>query len=505
MVLSISIIVLISFVALVLFSRLNKYWTVLYLLLATAYSLFIITYLVADYLTGNGIDEAAKFHIFAGVEGHGFAQFADLVLIGSGLFLLSFAMVVFLIFKLRKKIAHFSYKANIFAVLGISLAMFYHPASAIFITHTPIAELAGMKFKDFYRQPQIIQAADSTNQKNIIYIYAESVERTYLNEKVFPGLMPNLKKLEQEATSFTNVQQVINTGWTIAGMTATQCGIHFVSANELNLNKPFRESNTQTGFFSKATCMGDILSDQGYRLEYLGGASLDFVNKGEFYKSHSFDSIKGLEELKPLLADPNHVSRWGVYDDELFNIAKSEMARLSKQEKPFGFFMLTLDTHSPNGHVSNFCKDVKYQDGSNPILNSVHCTDIQIANFVNYLRQQDYAKDTVIVISSDHLAMRNSAWDQLNSVDRKNLVMILDPSKSEPRLIDTPMSMLDVGPSVFSALGLYVSFGLGRDVNQEKTLSQEFKNTINPILAGWREDVVKFWSEDAKADFNYRN
>ena len=74
---------------------------------------------------------------------------------------------------------------------------------------------------DFYDQ----SINFTKNPKNIIFLYLEQFERTYMNEEIFPGLTPNLKRLEKDAISFTNISSPYATNWTIAGMVASQCGI----------------------------------------------------------------------------------------------------------------------------------------------------------------------------------------------------------------------------------------------------------------------------------------
>ncbi|WP_438516828.1 hypothetical protein, partial [Enterobacter hormaechei] len=56
-------------------------------------------------------------------------------------------------------------------------------------------------------------------------IYAESLERTYFDAELFPGLADELNALRTDSIDFSNTQQLPGTGYTIAGMVASQCGI----------------------------------------------------------------------------------------------------------------------------------------------------------------------------------------------------------------------------------------------------------------------------------------
>lgn len=120
--------------------------------------------------------------------------------------------------------------------------------------------------------------APAAQAKNLVYIYAESLERTYLDENLFPGLITELKELEQSALSFTGLEQVSGTHWTIAGMVASQCGIPLVTASG---------GNAMSGidrFLPGATCLGDVLHTRGYNLIYMGGADNDFAGNKQILR-----------------------------------------------------------------------------------------------------------------------------------------------------------------------------------------------------------------------------
>lgn len=57
----------------------------------------------------------------------------------------------------------------------------------------------------------------------------------------------------------------------------------------------------------------------------------------------------------------------------------------------------------------------------NQSFSAVSCSRENIATFINKIKASPWFKDTVIVVSSDHLAMNNTAWKYLNKQDRNNL------------------------------------------------------------------------------------
>ena len=74
------------------------------------------------------------------------------------------------------------------------------------------------------------------------------------------NLLPELTKLKTEATVYTDVRQRPGTGWTIAGMVASQCGF------SVQVNTPF-SGNTRLAAserpYESAKCLGDVAKELG--------------------------------------------------------------------------------------------------------------------------------------------------------------------------------------------------------------------------------------------------
>jgi len=270
-------------------------------------------------------------------------------------------------------------------------------------------------------------------------------------------------------------------------MTASQCGIPLFTPSH---------GNSMSGmdqFLSSATCLGDLLKESGYQLNYMGGADLNFAGKGKLYKTHGFTNIQGRDELVENLKDSSYKTSWGLYDDSLFEMVFNRYIKLSESNEKFGLFTLTLDTHHPKGHPSKSCDNIKYKDGSNPILNAVACSDYLISNFINKVIESPHASNTIIVLASDHLAMRNTAFDLLRSKkNRRNLFMIIDPSKIEFNEIKTLGSSLDIGTTLLPFLGFDGDINLGRNLLNSKELEKE-RSFIHSQLRTWRPLISEFW------------
>lgn len=453
--------------------------------------LLFIAYGVANYFTGNGIDEATIYHLVYGLDGAGFLEYSWLIVTTITTLMLSAFYLLRLILKRKDdRDYHIVNSLSSFSFLSISLLL--NPASInIYNLQTNslvFTELLNPKiptsFYEYYRKPYI-KSSENSN-KNIVFIYAEGLERTYFDKTLFPDLIKGLRELESKSTYFTNIKQVAGTGWTVGGMIASQCGIPLFTPSH---------GNSMSGmdqFLSSAVCLGDLLNEKGYQLNYMGGASIDFAGKGKLFKTHGFTKVLGRDELLPKLENKAYKTGWGLYDDSLFNMVYNRFIELSEAGGKFGLFTLTLDTHHPNGHPSKSCKGTEYKDASNPILNAVACSDYLISNFIKKISKSPYADKTIVVLVSDHLAMRNTAYDFLQKKERRNLFMIIDPSKNNFVEIKTVGSTLDIGATLLPFLGYTGDIGLGRNLLNGKVLEED-RLFIHSNLNKWRQPIVAFW------------
>ncbi len=85
------------------------------------------------------------------------------------------------------------------------------------------------------------------------------------------------------------------------------------------------------------------------------------------------------------------------------------MKSFSRSGQRFSLFTLTVDTHHPDGFISRTCWQHDFDGKPNQSFSAVSRNDENIAAFINKIKASPWFKDTVIVVSSDHLAMNNTA------------------------------------------------------------------------------------------------
>ncbi|CAK9883880.1 MAG: Phosphoglycerol transferase I [Candidatus Erwinia impunctatus] len=454
------------------------------LLFLGIYIILNASLLASNYFTGEGINDAVLYTITSSLSGAGISKY---LLPAAGLLLLLLSIFALLAWilnrcKHRRLDPFYSILAVVLAIASINTTPAYQQVSSL------IKSQISKSDTDFYSHYKVPSRQIRGEKPNLVYIYAESLERTYLDNDAFPDLAPELNSLRAQSVDFSRTEQLPGTEYTIAGMVASQCGIPLFAPFDGNA------SSALSTFYPQTICLGDILKASGYQNYFYQGANLNFAGKNTFLASHGFDHLYGYEELKSEVADPGYRNDWGWYDDTVLDKVFEQYLTLSRQETPFALFALTVDTHHPDGFTSRSCQRNRYRfDGNNnKSFAAVSCSQEQIAKLITRIQATPYFKNTIIVVSSDHLAMNNSAFKYLTRHDRENLFFMLRGDKPESKTVAFKRSVLDNGATVLDAMGGDNFIGLGRSSLSSTSLATTYLN-IREKINQWRPDILKLW------------
>jgi phosphoglycerol transferase len=255
-----------------------------------------------------------------------------------------------------------------------------------------------------YVPPQSVPLV-ARKPKNLILIYIESLEQGYADRKVFGhDLLAPLTDLH--GTSFASYEQAPGTGWTIAAIVATQCGLPL---ERVTLFDPNTQGQVINAFLKSAVCLPDLLAQQGYHNVFMGGASTRFAGKDKYLNQHHYHEVYGRDEWLKRGVPQAAMNGWGLYDGDLFSRAKTKLGELSANKQKFNLTLLTVDTHEPKGYMSASCA----QRGLAGFDGVIACTAAEVADFVRYAKENGYLEDTNIVILGDHLSRKNPLTEQL--------------------------------------------------------------------------------------------
>jgi phosphoglycerol transferase len=176
--------------------------------------------------------------------------------------------------------------------------------------------------------------------------------------------------------------------------------------------------------------------------------------------------------------------------------------------------MLTADTHFIDGYMDGSCS----KPFLNKYANSFHCSDSKIYQFVEWIKQQDFYKDTTIVIVGDHLTMQSDFYDIDPSSSRYIFNTFINSAITTSNTKNRLLSHFDIYPTTLAAMGATIEGNklalgvnlfsnettliekLGIDESNEKLSNKS--NYYNEYLLGdsYQEMLDKLEEEEKQAN-----
>lgn len=382
--------------------------------------------------------------------------------------------VVLIILRLRKKDR----------ALGIFRTVVYIALGAVLICQ---AGRAAVRYKvpdyirsrvtrsDFvdrnYVEPTSDNVVFPAKKRNLVYIFLESVETTFADKEsggaFEKNVIPELTDLAlKEGETFSGDKKTLNGGYvttgssyTMGAMVAQTAGIPIVGSIG---NAAVSYADT---FYPGLRTIGDILKDQGYEQVFMCGSEADFGGRALYFKEHGGYQIFDYTYARNNGYIPKDYRVWWGYEDsKLIDFAKTRLTELSGSGKPFNLTMLTADTHFEDGYVCNLCKsehDVQYS-------NVMACSSRQISAFIGWMKEQDFYKDTTVVIVGDHPTMDADYCEKVeDSYGRRSYVCILNSAAKTENPAHRDYTVYDLFPTTLAAMGVKIKggrLGLGTDL-----------------------------------------
>lgn len=386
-------------------------------------------------------------------------------------------------FKDKTQMIHLSTKNKIFSILVVFIFAFVSLLGTYKLlnidSYIQNQTTTSNMIEEYYVDARDIKLKFPKEKQNLIYIYAESIETT--NVSVNNGgitkesYIPKLEKLALSNINFSNTDklggayQLNNTNWTIAALVAHTSGIPLKLSITSNLYNEY--GNFLPGVYN----LGDILNDNGYNNYFMIGSNAEFGGRKIYFETHGnyriYDYYYAIDKG---FIDKDYYEWWGYEDQKLFEFAKTKIIAASKKDEPFNFTILTVDTHFTDGYMDDTCTE----EFDSAYANALYCSDSKIYSFVNWIKKQDFYKNTTIIISGDHLTMQNDFYEENNNYERTTYNTFIN-SKAKPIQDKNRMfSTLDMFPTTLAALGVEIEgdrLGLGVNLfSKEKTLIEEY-------------------------------
>lgn len=342
--------------------------------------------------------------------------------------------------------------------------------------------------EDNFADPDTVKMTFPEKKRNLIHIYLESMENTFLSKELGgfceDNLIPHLYDLAKEGVSFSHLeeglggfQESTGAGWSVASMVNMGTGLPMKVPDKQN------QYGDADNFLPGATAIGDILKEQGYEQTVMFGANADFGGLTYYFKSHGDFTIIDHKEVKKRGYVPdNYKVFWGYEDDKLYEYAKDELTRLYETGKPFHLMMETADTHTPEGYLSP--KAPKPYD--NKYANAVRYSQEETVKFVRWIQEQPFYENTTIILIGDHLSMAKKFFEGLDGIKkyhRSCYNLIINPAGelgdiSEERRFSRDWAVFDMFPTILASIGVEIEgdrLGIGTNLFSDRdTVFEEF-------------------------------
>lgn len=306
--------------------------------------------------------------------------------------------------------------------------------------------------------------------KNLILIYLESYDKSYLTNKKIKPYTKYIQDLSKEGEFYNNVEQLDGAMGTTAAIFSSQCGSEYLAY--FIFSNPYSKINKN----QKLVCLPDILNKAGYNQIFIGGTDKKLFNKGNFLLSHNYDVIEDKDSLISQYPNTkNYLNEWGVADKEIFKIAEDKYIKLSNENKPFNITILTTATHNIEGVYDSRCKN----STDNNLLNAIECTNDLLKDFIDFLKNQPNYENTLIVIMPDHIQYEINKLDNIITSSEKQPYLILLNSNNPKTIIGKNINHADYAEIILKNLNIKSNATFLN--KQENIITKNFIHKIHNI------------------------
>ncbi|SEQ19281.1 Phosphoglycerol transferase MdoB [Virgibacillus subterraneus] len=293
--------------------------------------------------------------------------------------------------------------------------------------------------------------------KNVIFISAESVQNFVINKKVNgKEVTPFLNSLVNDDSTyyFENFYHQTLQGKTSDSEFLTENSLYPLSRGAVFFTHGQNEYNA----------MPEILKEEGYNSSVFHSNNKSFWNRDQMYDSLGFDHFYGEEAYE--VNEENSVG-WGLKDKPFF---EQSIKYLQSMEKPFYSKFITLTNHFPFELSEEDSSIDKYDSNSNTLNNyfpTVRYTDEAIEKFFQQLKDAGIYEDSIIVIMGDHYGIsenHNKAMSQYldkeeitpyDHVQLQEVPMFIHiPGHEDGKVMSQVSGQIDIKPTLLHMLGV---------------------------------------------------
>jgi len=209
---------------------------------------------------------------------------------------------------------------------------------------------------------------------------------------------------------------------------------------------------------------GKIMQENGYHTSFLYGGFSQFDNMKSFYAGNGYAVSDRLD-----IENPRFTNIWGVSDQDLFDHARTYFDQRAATGAPFFSIIMTTSNHSPYTFPVGI-DGVRPHGGSR--MDGIRYADHALGEFFEKSKNAPWYGKTLFVVVADHGA-RVYGSERIPLQSYEIPLLIMAPGHVQPLQVASPISQIDIAPTVLGLLGLsYQAPFFGQDVFAAKEQSR---------------------------------
>lgn len=297
-------------------------------------------------------------------------------------------------------------------------------------------------WREFKTQERIIP---ELKNKNVVILLQESLGSSWIESfGGKKGLSPNLDKLFKESLVFTNLY---------ATGTRTVRGLEAVTASFPPIPS---ESIVKRNGSENIRTIGSVFRENGYETSFLYGGYGAFDNMNHYFETNSFE-VNDRMDIK----NPKFGNIWGVSDEDLYRHTVEYLDQKSGSKSPQFLLVLSTSNHKPFTFPENSANIPVKRGGRD---SGVRYADYAISKFLEEAKKHTWFDDTIFIIVADHDS-RVYGKSYIPVEKYRIPMLVYSPKNITPQKVDSLMSQMDIGPTLFGLLGFnYSAPFLGQDI-----------------------------------------
>lgn len=288
---------------------------------------------------------------------------------------------------------------------------------------------------------------DSKDIKNVIVIFTEGMSSSVIDSVNKKGLnvTPNLNKLYKNSVVFNNYYN--HTAATFRGLRGQLTSAYQFKDGVNDNEDGFAQISNEAvvaSYSNRLVSLPEILNRHGFRTYFLASTERNST-LNTMLKSMSFSKVYGMGDFKFYQNDR-------MTDKQTFTALKNILA--TPKDTPFFIGVYPSGTH--HGRDS---ANLKYHDGKNQYYNKFFDYDAQLGEFIKYFDNSKYAKNTLLIVTSDHSTFPTPEFKNSFGIEARYFVdqipFIVYKKGIQPLIINAQGSnSLSLTPTLLQILGI---------------------------------------------------